>query len=381
MNSRKINVLLGAGFSKDAGIPMVNDINPFFDQDFLGKLCFFSDSQWRWWEFQNYALKSNGRRSQQVEVVEFIFNQLVLSMKSEVGTFSSYEAFLSFLISKDEKWFVSELLKAKEQERSFRISKGIKMPVQDYWKKYDNVDLSLILHVINYLIADLLRRDESKPLEDLASYERFLEYISVYDEVNFFTLNHDLLLEELLKKNGISFSDGFTRMKSEILGSDKQLLDVFQSEYHSPYRIFKLHGSKDHYAFEIAVKKGHMNYLTGERIYFRIDNYYDLHRSVRIDPRTGEIIQNFNNSVVPQFLTGAMKEAFLENDYMYSSLMARFNCNLVDGSDLLVVGYSYCDKHIDKVLQEVDPQRIVNVNPCQYYPYAQVKNLKYMTDL
>ena len=76
-----------------------------------------------------------------------------------------------------------------------------------------------------------------------------------------------------------------------------------------------------------------------------------------------------------------MKEAFLENDYMYSSLMARFNCNLVDGSDLLVVGYSYCDKHIDKVLQEVDPQRIVNVNPCQYYPYAQVKNLKYMTDL
>ena len=59
-SSNQLNVLLGAGFSYDAGVPLVNGITPYFDRDLIGQLCKFSDSQWRWFEFQNDAGKHNG---------------------------------------------------------------------------------------------------------------------------------------------------------------------------------------------------------------------------------------------------------------------------------------------------------------------------------
>ncbi|MDW3194598.1 MAG: SIR2 family protein [Cytophagales bacterium] len=381
MKQTKVNVLLGAGFSYDAGIPLVQDINPYFDRDFLDKLCFFSDSQWRWKEFQNDANKHNGRLSVEVEIVEFVFNHLVHSMKREKGSFSSYEIFMTYLIDKGKDWFSSQVVQAKEAERSLRISRQRRMPNSKYWSKYDDIDLPLVLDIINYLIADLLRTDKFKPIDEIESYDKFLAYISVYNQVNFFSLNHDLLLEEVLRKRAIRYSDGFTRENSEIIGNQKQPLAVFKSDYSAPYKIMKLHGGKDQFAYQIAEKEDHMNYLTGERIYFRIDDYYDLHRSARIDLSTGDIIQNFNHSVVPQFLTGSLKQTFLENDYMYSDLLTRYRNELIDDSDLLIIGYSYQDKHIDEVLQKVDPKRIVNVNPGDLYPYGDARNLKYMTDL
>ncbi|MEQ8416565.1 MAG: SIR2 family protein [Imperialibacter sp.] len=376
-----LNVLLGAGFSYDAGVPLVNGITPYFDRDLIGQLCRFSDSQWRWFEFQNDAGKHNGRIYRDPEVYEFVLNELITAFKQESGSFTSYEHFLSFLLTKDEAWFKQIGDQAKAANRRVREERNIRMPQQDFWDLFDHYQVSIVFDIINYLVADCLRWDSTIEIESHPSYLAFTNFIKHYDEINIFTLNHDLLLEALLNRSGIEFSDGFSREGSDVLGSEKQPLPVFQNEFSTPLRIIKLHGSKDHFAFEVTRKEEYFSYRTGERIYFKKDGYYDLHRCTRVDLDSGETIQDFNSSIVPQFLTGSLKEAFLKEDCMYKELIQRYEDTLAMDADLLVVGYSFCDPHIDKVLQSAKPRKIYHVDPYVGYKFGEAHHFRYLHEL
>jgi hypothetical protein len=344
--SKTLNVLLGAGFSVDAGVPMVSEINTLFDRDLLGQLCSFSDSQWRWLEYQDEAGKHNGRLNRIVEAHEFIFNQLVKSYINDSGSFKSYEAFYSFLLSKERIWFKNACEKAKQEEINLRIKKGISVPEGDYWDTYNNYDNDKPIEILNYLVADSLRWKEMQ-FERLESYMSFLKFIAPFDSVNFFTLNHD----------------GFTKLNSDILGSKKQTLNTFKNSFNAPLKIYKLHGGKDHYAFETLVKGGHIYHNTGDKVYFKIDEYLDLHRCSKINLKTGQIGQDFNSNVVPQFLTGSIKKQLIENDFMYANMYKAFIDQMKSENQLLIIGYSFCDEHINSVLENCHSSRIINVNP------------------
>jgi hypothetical protein len=44
----QLNVLLGAGFSKSASLPLVGDFNPYFNRDITDKILVHSSGEWFW---------------------------------------------------------------------------------------------------------------------------------------------------------------------------------------------------------------------------------------------------------------------------------------------------------------------------------------------
>ena len=72
------------------------------------------------------------------------------------------------------------------------------------------------VNILNYLIADLLSEFKKNDEEIKKIYYNFIQYITKFNEVDIFTLNHDLLLERILELNEIEFSKGFNILNSNI---------------------------------------------------------------------------------------------------------------------------------------------------------------------
>ncbi len=56
-----LTVIIGAGFSFNAGLPLGNDIKAKFDRSLRDKLLKASSSEWYWVEGQSEATVHNGR--------------------------------------------------------------------------------------------------------------------------------------------------------------------------------------------------------------------------------------------------------------------------------------------------------------------------------
>jgi hypothetical protein len=123
---------------------------------------------------------------------------------------------------------------------------------------------------------------------------------------------------------------------------------------------------------------------TGEIIYFKPTTYHNKHLSKRVDAK-GKVLQTMNLDTSPKFITGKNKNDLIQKDPMYSVLYRDFENELKKDNDLLIVGYSYLDEHINLVLKSGGPfSHVINVNPSIAYPYfnsRKVTNLKYPKDV
>jgi hypothetical protein len=198
-------------------------------------------------------------------------------------------------------------------------------------------------------------------------------------------LNHDVVVESILNTSSIAFSDGFSNTNSNIIGASGNLQAVFQNDFPEPIWLSKLHGSIDLYGFIVANKKEHFYQPTGERIYFKPESYEDKHHAKRIDSTSKEILQDFNFEVFPRFITGLNKKLLIDNDKMYSTLYKSFESELSKPSDLLLIGYSYLDHHVNTVLQNSSAfELVINVNPGPKYRFHNAKsvlNYKFLDEL
>jgi len=389
----RLSVILGAGFSRSLGLPLAYDIKERFDRDQKAKLLAFSSSEWMWEDGKSDVDKHNGSIDSDNMVYSYILNEAIKQYKLEKGSFENYELFYQWIqdvsLSKDVKNKVydnakSELLKDYPFIKDFVPEyEGDTSPY--LYRLGNDSDLSRLSGIINYLIADLLRFTEVQFNSKLHIYECFIEYIKGFDEVDIFTLNHDLLLENLLKAYGLEYSRGFTKENSEIQYQDEgSPLAVFKDTFDKPIRIHKLHGSLDFYRFEHYVQ-GTKPYLepTGTYNYFTTINYREKHYAIRVNPETGETLQDHNFDIVPKFITGTDKSKIIKNDLMYSALFEKYEKSITEAENLFISGYSFGDKHINNELQKRKDLNTVNQNPGCEYPFeaGNILNLKFLSDL
>ena len=379
-------VILGAGFSRPVGLPLAHEIKERFDRDQRKKLLCFGSGEWMWADDKGEVDLNNGRLNFDWLPYSYLLNELVKTYKGNMGSFVNYEHFYQWINNKatDKAIKVKVYNAAKDSllEDFPNIAEfepeyeGEVHPILFRFK--NDTDLSSLLGIVNYLIADLLGFTESQFNTSLTEYGPFLNYLKKFDSVDVFTLNHDLLLENLLKYFGLEYSRGFTKENSEIRYQDEDTpIAVFKNAFDKPIKLHKLHGSIDYYRFENYVQ-GQKPYLesTGEYNYFTTNNYREKHFAIRVNPKTGEVLQDSNFNIVPKFITGTDKSKIIENDLMYSELFKRFEESMRNTSNVLISGYSFGDEHINSELKKCNDINVLNQNPFVEYPFKSETNRK-----
>lgn len=386
-------VILGAGFSRPVGLPLANEIKERFDRDQRKKLLCFGSGEWMWSDGKGEVDLNNGRLNFDWLPYSYLLNELVKTYKDIMGSFINYEHFYQWLnnIATDNAYKEKVYSAAKDSllEDFPNIAEfepeyeGEEHPFLFRFK--NDTDLSSLLGIVNYLIADQLGFTESQFITALTEYGPFLNYLKNFNSVDIFTLNHDLLLENLLKYFGLEYCRGFTKENSEIRYQDKNTpIEVFKNAFDKPIRLHKLHGSIDYYRFEHYVQ-GDKPFLefTGNYNYFTTNDYREKHFAIRVNPETREILQDSNFNIVPKFITGTDKTKIIKNDLMYSVLFERLKNSIASADELFISGYSFADEHINQELENRGNLNIVNQNPGAKYPFenGRILNIESLKEL
>ncbi len=391
---KKLVVLLGAGFSVLAELPIAKVLNATFNRNIKDKLLRFSSSEWEWIDTVTYDIThkdlniqfydkpewhiSNGKNNYDCLAYSYIINELVLKYKEINTTLDNYEDLFQFALDlKEDHVLANEIYSAAKSQLLNDYDN-----IEDYYlTPFLAINYQILIDIFSYLIADLLHHNLSAN-ELSFLYKPFIDYINKFEEVEIFTLNHDTILETIFEYKNIAFTKGFKRKASEI-GHDNKRLPVFNSKKIGTHKLqlLKLHGSINTYGFKHAYKVDNMHYLTNKTSYF-IGDYDERHHAYRVDKKSGERVQELNFDIVPKFITGERKSEIIKNDLMYSFLYNRYNNAIKNAQDIFISGYSFCDEHINKELEKSKCKLVINQNPGIDYPYPHKhQQINYLEDL
>jgi hypothetical protein len=156
------------------------------------------------------------------------------------------------------------------------------------------------------------------PLSDMFADE-------TVEQLDLFTLNHDLMFETHLRERGIAFSDGFERQHGTI--------QLWTDTYGTPQRrLFKLHGSIDWYRYNLEVDGWSGQFDT--RVERDPDHARDAEGAMHYP--AGRLL-----------LTGTFNKILSYPTAIYADQHAHFHDALGSADRLLVVGYGFRDKAIN----------------------------------
>lgn len=381
-NQPSICIITGAGFSKPAGLPIAKEIDCYFIRDNKDKILHFSSGEKMWFDFANQTYRHNGRIHDEYMMWGYMLNKLVQSYIEKKGQFVNYEDFYQFTIDLFQNKFEVESIfenarKTAEEENPYYSKSSPDYEFRVY--PFKNVPRYQLIDLINELVGDLLYV-RSKGDEIKKQYNSFIEKLKNYNEINIISLNHDLLMETIISKElGRNFSDGFTRNQN-ILFCDDKPLNVYQSAFDEDITLLKLHGSIDMYKYEVCDQIGSSVTPTGKYLYFKTHNYTEKQSPQRKNPDTGEIVQTFHRSISPQFITGTRKDEIIATQELYNTLYNKFAKQIANATELLIVGYSFSDKHINERIQYAinnsKLNSIININPTINFPYSVNKQIE-----
>lgn len=386
-------VILGAGFSYHAGLPLANNIRDYFTRNNVDRILKFGSGESRWDDFTEEADLNNGKLGFDHLAYGYILNVLVKRFIDARGSFTNYEDMYQFFIDNFKvAGFISSVLdEAKTNCLNERPQLKDNPMVANYMYAFLHTDASHLSSLINHLIADLLFW-RKKHEEFVHQYKNFLSFLANERNVTIVTLNHDLLLEFLLEKVAERpYSDGFTHDQKILFSSDGKPLNVFQNVFKESVSLLKLHGSLDIYKYDCYDENPDTSAVvaTGDYFYFKTMNYYEKQHPERYDPISGKKVQTFHFEITPQFITGTNKPPLIASDKMYSALYKKLCTDIHSSESLLLIGYSYGDKHVNEqielALKNGKLRKITNINPGMEFPYKrdglEIVNLKDVSEL
>jgi len=154
---------------------------------------------------------------------------------------------------------------------------------------------------------------------ETAPYDGFRHFFFDYQEIRVFTVNYDLVIEQLVSRFNLGFVDGFR------LHWDPRVFDE-QTAFRPKVCIYKLHGSA---------------------IWFRSPN--QGHLSMPIKSR--DVILIDGTPAVPLMMYPAQK---WEYERPFFEILGMFSRTLEDSSSdwMVVVGYSFRDEHLNRVFRD-----------------------------
>lgn len=203
---------------------------------------------------------------------------------------------------------------------------------------------------------EIIHLCESKEVQE--KYVDFIRFIKqlISDKyiINFFSLNHDCLLENLFNCRKIQYSDGFdssdTNYEYTVFKNSQRPMSKFTNLFDKDIRLLKLHGSIDLYSIKPPVN---------EPLIFL---------KPRCKERANFLISVLNvkgdSSIVtiplPQFLTGKnSKEWHSKNIPYYLDIFNQLGTELPHSDILIFIGYSFGDEYInEKYLQKIFDMKI-----------------------
>jgi len=372
----ELAVILGSGFSYSAGLPLAKEINRYFLRDNSRKILKFGSGEFRWDDFADKAHKNNGRLSNDHLAYGIILNEFTKLFGAENEVFTNYEEFYQFVLdSKTNDEIIDQLKKGSILSFNEHFPHINENPYYDnYTHAIRNFQSREFMSLINHLIGDLLYvRKLNDEIQEV--YKNVADYYEQYQSIDFMTLNHDLLLEliisDIMKKQ---FSDGFSFDQKVLKSSDGEPLKLFNGDFSGPISIIKLHGSIDTYRYVVAEEIGRFIQPTGEYLYFKTSDYYEKQRPERYNPETDEKLQTFHWEIDPFFITGTKKLELIEKDSMYATLFTESGNRLKTCKELLIIGYSFGDQHINEIIKNAIStsntiESIINVNPLSTFPF------------
>ncbi|MCH7878453.1 MAG: SIR2 family protein [candidate division Zixibacteria bacterium] len=178
-------------------------------------------------------------------------------------------------------------------------------------------------------LRDFIRETVFEALKDkeldLSVYDPFMSlFKSDSLQVDVFTLNHDLIIDDLFKLSDISFHDGFTRK-----GQARSVWD--KKSYRKDFdgvNVFKLHGA--------------INWYSGEK--------YEPYPPVWILDKSEIDEFKFDGENEPEFLIGTYNKYFEYTQGIYLDMISLFDEFLARSDRLITVGYGFGDIGVNNVI-------------------------------
>jgi hypothetical protein len=288
-----LSFLFGSGISRPAGFPDVDEIT---------KSVFFGKDDIPNWN--NYGREKTDRIKKFIQVIK--------------EDFKDHYSFINRDINYEDIYYLVDSIYQDENQ-------NFENPIVYFYTKHFEQTYRQLLAPLDSLIP------EKERMIDLASYAKdyisekvtallskeperlnHLDFIrdikndSSIDNINIFSLNHDLLLERYFKYIKISFSDGF---------NSKLIWDgIFEERI----KLFKLHGSIDWFADDI------------------VDSYKsNIHKNRKRDNTTPILlIGSFNK--LPEYTRGL--------NFRFQVL---FDNYLNESNYLVISGYGFADQGIN----------------------------------
>ncbi|MCP4475503.1 MAG: hypothetical protein GY821_13255 [Gammaproteobacteria bacterium] len=270
--------LLGAGASKDANIPVANELFEHLISDL-----------------------ENQRDYPRVDscCINYLKKIYSLSSNNFEKTVATIEILSRFDLEQD----------------SFNYA--IKLFSKD-WPKINGKEMDVIFNTLYQFIVYKFLPEKLEANSDKVLYLRNLIKLSEYRHLPIFTLNYDDTIEKACKIGNNILQMGFDQKENKFTN---QFIEMKQG-----ISLYKLHGSID----------WQINYIDGENYYNQI-----IKRKPDYNPLIG-----FSK---PALILGENKLTeeghFLELLYLFRSHLQKIN-------QLCIVGYSFQDRHINKILRE-----------------------------
>ena len=221
--------------------------------------------------------------------------------------------------------------------------------------------------VYNQLIEHKLREGRKTEIKEgefasdkFRKYERFVRFLDKLSNdyiVDIFSLNHDLLIENLQRTNWLqheSISDGFHGFRSPYYGELEFnglkydcRLEEYKAYYNTAIRLYKLHGSLDYLMFKWCDSDGCFWNDKMIKVPYGIGVERTKKQKKHQLGYTEDWIEYSHD-----FLSGTLSKINHYNDSFYKKLFKRFRINLNKAKCLIVIGYGGRDSGINKYVLE-----------------------------
>lgn len=338
---KDISLLFGSGLSIHAGLPTASKINERLSKIDESDIYIHTDCS-AWFLKDGHNSAKNDVRLKERKFIQNFLDFYVSHIIKDKESFN-YEKFYDYYQSlKMSGEYTIDMDYLFSEENYGRILVSNKNQMLFEFNMYFN---QLILNLLNkkFKIGHL-----GKPYH--SSYKSFLnllEELSKHYNVNMHTLNHDLYVEHLSISDSIQgeLDDGFEEINSPYFGkvfNDYARYNVrlsrFTNKYSQKFRLFKLHGSIDHYWF------GHNNKFDLLKLKYGISPNF-LYKEIN-----NEYVRE-SVEVYPDFLSGSEYKIgkYSKGEY-YPIVFNHFQNNLNKSDILLIIGYGFQDNEINNYI-------------------------------
>lgn len=336
MTSSPTALLLGAGFSIPFGIPSTEDLTELITSEeikFVKTTCgdYYTEKEKEeeWRRKNPHKIDLDGGEAEAYHnIIRFLYTR----EKDQLVRKINFEDIYSLLYSlaypsqsacyqRYRDGFIEYLDKLSDKEKT---KLKISWPKQDLLKELREPDPYITtMKMLKCIIAKELDKHSGVDVTLLKS--KFWDHLFKSEKINIFSLNHDLIIEQILEHKSKDFQDGF-----ELKNGFQEFTDNFPDN--NKINFLKLHGSINWFNVSGSGR-----------------NFYVNNKNTRIESMTRMYSNLLENRQEPLFINGRAFLTGTQNKYeeylidIYSDLKWHYKRLLKDTEKLIVIGYSFGD--------------------------------------